>query len=87
MSAKDAVQLSDNKISPSTLSKLLVPTGQIRYMRKGHRCKVHVADFVEHLQAMTPAVSEDELSEMAAAFVDDVEKRTNAERAKKDSRQ
>lgn len=41
----DAVKLCEGKISLSLLSKRLTPDGNIRYMRKGQRCKVHVQDF------------------------------------------
>jgi hypothetical protein len=41
----EAVKLVDDRIKLPTLSKLLVPDGEMRYMRKGHRCKVHLTDF------------------------------------------
>jgi len=44
--------LSDDlQITLATLSKLLKPDGQIRYMRKHRRCKVHVAELVSYLSA------------------------------------
>jgi len=42
----EAIKLADD--SPLTINKLgrlLTPTGRIRYMRKGRRCKVHLQDF------------------------------------------
>jgi len=44
--------LSDDlQITLATLSKLLKPDGQIRYMRKNRRCKVNVAELVSYLNA------------------------------------
>jgi hypothetical protein len=45
-----AAKLIDNRLSLPVLSKLLSPRGKIRYMRKGHRSKVHVADFRRYMQ-------------------------------------
>jgi hypothetical protein len=45
-----AAKLIDNRLSLSALSRLLSPRGKIRYMRKGRRCKVHVADFRRYMQ-------------------------------------
>ncbi len=46
-----ARKLIDDRKSVSTLSKLLTPDGDIRYMRKGRRCKVHVADFLRYFRS------------------------------------
>jgi hypothetical protein len=45
-----AAKLIDNRLSLPVLSKLLSPRGKIRYMRKGRRSKVHVADFRMYMQ-------------------------------------
>jgi hypothetical protein len=45
-----AAKLIDNRLSLPVLSKLLSPRGKIRYMRKGRRSKVHVADFRRYMQ-------------------------------------
>jgi len=46
----EAAKLIDNRLSLSALSKLLSADGEIRYMRKGRRCKVHIADFRRYMQ-------------------------------------
>ena len=49
MSNSDAIaNFTNSKMTLSALSKLLVPDGSIRYMRKGRRCKVHIGDFREY---------------------------------------
>ena len=54
---KEARKLIDNRLSLSTLSKLLVPDGEMRYMRKygktgrSTRCKVHIGDFHRYMQS------------------------------------
>jgi hypothetical protein len=45
LSLSEARKLIDNKFSLQTLSRLCRPDGEVRYMRKGRRCKVHLADF------------------------------------------
>jgi hypothetical protein len=40
----EAIKLVEG-LSLSTLSKILKPDGPIRYMKKGQRCKVNLADF------------------------------------------
>jgi len=42
------VNFTNNKMTLPALSKLLIPDGSIRYMRKGQRCKVHIGDFREY---------------------------------------
>ena len=46
----EATKLVDGRITLPTLSKLLVPDGQMRYMRKGRRCKVHLTDFRNYMK-------------------------------------
>jgi len=36
---------TNSKMNVSTLGRMLTPTGSMRYMRKGHRCRVHIGDF------------------------------------------
>ena len=49
--SKAIVDFSRGKLSLSRLSKILKPDGPIRYMRKGQRCKVHIADFMKWCEA------------------------------------
>ena len=44
VSGKDAIKLSDGALDYRKLNTLLKPKGEIRYMRKGRRCRVHVND-------------------------------------------
>jgi len=47
---KEARKLIDDRFSLSTLSKLVTPDGEIRYMRKpGVGCRLHVADFMRYM--------------------------------------
>ena len=46
-----ARKLIDDRLSLQTLGRLCKPDGEIRYMRKGQRCKVHVADFRRYMQS------------------------------------
>ncbi len=48
----EAIKLSEGKLSLSRLSKLLNPNGAIRYMRRGQRCKVHIADFRDCIKGL-----------------------------------
>jgi len=57
----EATKLTDGKLSLSRLSKILTPEGQIRYMRKGQRCQVHLQDF----RAYAKMLGEDMFSERA----------------------
>jgi len=50
-------RLADNKIALSTLSSKLKPDGDIRYMRKGQRNRVHIGDFVLYLKNEHPALT------------------------------
>jgi hypothetical protein len=45
LASEAIVTFTENKLSLSKLSRILTPDGLIRYMRKGRRCKVHIADF------------------------------------------
>ena len=44
-------KLIDDRLSLPTLSKLLTPDGEVRYMRKGQRCKVYLADFRRYMRS------------------------------------
>jgi hypothetical protein len=46
----EAVKLTDGRLSLSALSRLLVPQGEVRYMRMGRRCRVHLGDFRRFLK-------------------------------------
>lgn len=45
-----AQKLIDNRFSLQTLGRLCKPDGRIRYMRKGRRRRVHVADFLQYMK-------------------------------------
>jgi hypothetical protein len=47
----EAKKLIDGQLSLQTLGRLCKPDGKIRYMHKGHRCKIHAADFREHMKS------------------------------------
>jgi len=44
VSLSEACRLFDGALHVKTLSRLLVPDGEVRHMRKGRRCKVHLGD-------------------------------------------
>jgi len=46
----EARKLIDDRFSLQTLGRLCKPDGRIRYMRKGQRRKVHVADFLQYMK-------------------------------------
>ena len=46
----EAVKLVDGRIKLSTLSRIMKPNGEMRYMRKGQRCKVHIGDFRQYMK-------------------------------------
>jgi DNA-directed RNA polymerase subunit RPC12/RpoP len=50
LALKEALKLIDERFSMATLSKYLTSTGEMRYMRKGQRCKVHIGDFRRFMQ-------------------------------------
>jgi hypothetical protein len=63
----EAEKLTDGRLSVPTLSKMMTPTGEMRYMRKrGHRCKVHIADFYRHLRSRQ---SDPEYVKLLVAFM------------------
>jgi len=64
MFLSEARKLIDDKLSLQTLGRLCKPDGEIRYMRKGQRCQVHVADFRRYMQ------SRQSDPEWAAAYMD-----------------
>jgi hypothetical protein len=46
LSVSEAIsQMADGGITLKALGKKLKPDGQMRYMRKGHRAKIHIGDF------------------------------------------
>jgi hypothetical protein len=82
MSLSEAVsKLGDSKIPLSTLSKQLTPSGPMRYMRKGQRCKVHIGDFRRHIKSKYPGA--DVESEVAEGYLADVEARKKTEQRRK----
>jgi len=63
------VTFTENKLSLSKLSRMLTPfDGSIHYMRKGRRCKVHIADFRTWAQKEYPpdSVREEIANELLA---------------------
>jgi hypothetical protein len=79
------VKFTDSKMPLSSLSKLLTPSGPIRYMRKGKRCKVHIGDFIQYAKKHYPA--DDIVAELASEYLANIEARkqaTQALRKKKD---
>ncbi len=50
VSGKDAIKLSDGALDYRKLNTLLKPKGEVRYMRKGQRCRVHVNDLKTALE-------------------------------------
>jgi len=67
MENSEAVKtFTKSKMFLSTLSKLLKPNGQIRYMRKrGVGCKVHIGDFREYCLSSTKYLPDKLASEIA----------------------
>lgn len=60
----EAVKLTDGKLLLPKLSKILKPDGLIRYMRQGHRCKVHIGDFREYVKNLGSDMFSEEAFEM-----------------------
>lgn len=66
------VKFTNGKMPVPTLSKLLIPEGPIRYMRKGRRCKVHIGEFIRYARqhylsdAFAAVVSEEYIADIAA---------------------
>lgn len=51
----DAIKIADNRIRLSALSKLLKSNkNNIRYIKYGNRCKVHIQDFKKYLIKLSP---------------------------------
>jgi len=67
----EAIKLAEGKISLQKLGKSLKPNGEIRYMRKGRRCKVHVRDFLIFIKNLKP----DMFSEEAFKFYEEFKAR------------
>ena len=67
----------------SGTSKLLKPNGQIQYMTKGRRTKVHVGDWKAYYEAKRHPPSSTELFKALGTYQDDIKKRMAAARAKK----
>jgi hypothetical protein len=63
----EAIKLSEKMDLPK-LSKILKPDGPIRYMKRGQRCKVNIADFRVYLRQMGTRVSDKVAEEMAEEF-------------------
>jgi predicted DNA-binding protein YlxM (UPF0122 family) len=67
------VTFTNSKLPVPTLSNMLKPDGPIRYMRKGHRCKVHICDFRQWAEQHYP--SDKTRGEIADDYIADVEAR------------
>jgi hypothetical protein len=62
----EAVKLTDGYLSLQALSKKMKPTGEMRYMQKGQRCKVHIADFYRYIKSQ---VRDPEYHKLLVAFM------------------
>jgi len=51
---------SAGQLDLKKLGRLLIPKGDIRFMRKGRRCKVHIGDFRHYLSAQKGGAVTDE---------------------------
>jgi hypothetical protein len=81
MSCSDAiVKLADNKMTLSTLSKMLTPNGQIHHMRRGRRCRVNIRDFRAYLKVCYGCGLSEELADELLA---DIETRKKEEHRRK----
>ena len=83
MPCKDAIEQSKGKLKPPGLSKLLTPTGPIRYMRSRQRCKVHCGDFSAYLRTIPATLSPNRKSEIAEAYICEIEEGKAAEQENK----
>lgn len=63
---KEAVKLTDGYLSLQALSKKMKPTGEMRYMQNGQRCKVHIADFFRYIKSQ---VRDPEYHKLLVAFM------------------
>jgi hypothetical protein len=84
LSNSKAIKLADGRISIKKLGKLLKPNGTMRYMRRGHRCKVHIGDFTEYIKTLGPDMFSEE---MFSKYYEGVEARKEEERHTKPSRE
>ena len=75
------VRLADNKIPLPTLSKKIKPDGPMRYMRKGQRCRVHIADFRQYVKKHY--VTSDSAGEIADEYIADIEAGKAAEKTRR----
>jgi len=62
----EAVKLTDGYLKVQTLSKKMKPAGEMRYMQKGQRCKVHIADFLRYIKSQ---VRDPEYHKLLVAFM------------------
>jgi rubrerythrin len=51
LTVTEAVKLTDDRLKDYTLSRLCKPDGEMRYMRKGRRCKIHAGDFRQYMRS------------------------------------
>lgn len=58
-----AARFSEGRMDVKKLGKLLTPDGEIRYMRRKRRCKVHIQDFLTYVQKLLEL---DDIAERAA---------------------
>jgi hypothetical protein len=71
----EAIKLADDSpLTIKSLGRLLTPTGPIRYMRKGRRCKVHLQDF-RAFTAFLKTEGHGITDAIIAAYLEGVEKR------------
>jgi len=80
--ASNAIVLyAENKLTLPNLSKKLKPNGEIRYMRKGRRCKVHIGDFRKYLKLHHPDINVS--FDLLDQIEEGIEKRKQIERKRK----
>lgn len=86
MSASDAVaKLADGKISLSEISKRITPDGNVHYMRRGHRRRVHIGDFISFIKKEYPhlAIKPEVLDKYTDEYLADIETRKAKQRNRK----
>ncbi len=82
--SKAVVAFTNGKMLLTKFTKELKKTNnKIHYMRKGHRCKVHIGDFREYANKHYP--SDDIAAELTDELMADLEARKQQERKKKDN--
>lgn len=74
------IRFANSKISLSEISKKMKKSGEVRYMQKGQRCKVHCSDFkkyirLHHREIITNPEEAATLKEAADEYVADIEAR------------